>query len=468
MGDRATAVQFYNAGVTSVADKSAPEYLQHGFQMFCSAVYADPTFATGWYQAGNNGSDLNHFHAAIACWRRALDCEMPDIGPQADTNAARSKVLCNLGWRLSSIGQTLEALTLSEQATTLDPNLPFAWLNLSIIQTQLGLTSKAAQSARKAFELTPADATVETGLALALLFNRELAEGFKHFEARYRYKLKNFEKYPYPAWKGEPDKTIFLVSDQGLGDTLSMSRFVRETCKRSRYVHACVHPELVRLLQYALIDVQNLNLLPQPCNFPAADAWTTFVSLPFALGLTDAEIRNAPHLKYEATRTNAKQWKVPDRKLHIGIQWRGSALNEINEHRSIPVTQFLDLYKVPGVQLYSLQVDQNKQQLFDAGCMPLIKDLSGFIRDVSDTVSLLQDLDMVIAIESSLGHICTLANKECWVAYSYMGRDYRVGHNGSDQIWSKYRVFPQGADMRWQPVFDEIVKALQMRVATNG
>lgn len=464
MSDRQTAEQFFNNAVTTVNDKSRPEYLQHAFQMFSSAMYADPTWATAAYQCGNNASDLMHLPAAIACWRRALECEMPDTAGNDSADVSRAKVLCNLGWRLESVGQTMEALEVSERATKLDPGLSFAWLNLSIIQTRLGLTEKAVESARKAYEIKLEDSTVEMGLAFALLFNRNLAEGFKHFESRYAYRLHNFTKYPYPKWLGEPDKTIFLVSDQGLGDTLSMARFIRLTCQRARYVHACVHPELLRLLQYALMDVGNLNLLPQPCNFPAADAWTTFVSLPFALGLSDDEIRNAPQIVYDAPRTNAKQWKVPDRKLHIGIAWRGSALNEINQHRSIPVTQFLDLYKVPGVQLYSLQVDENKNQMHDAGCAPAIKDLSGYIRDVSDTLSILKDLDMVITCESALGHICTMAGIETWVPYSYMGRDWRVGVDGTEQIWSKYNVFRQGPDMQWQPVFDMMVDELMERV----
>ena len=464
MGDRATAQQLFNQGAASANDKSRPEYLQHAYQMFCSAMYADPTWATAAYQAGNNASDLNHLPAAIACWRRALECEMPDANDHAITDASKAKVCCNLGWRLESVGQTMEALHFSEMATKLDPKLSFAWLNLSIIQTRLGLTVKAVESAKLAHKLAPDDATVEVGLAFALLFNRNLAEGFKHFEARYRYRLLSFTHYPYPRWNGEPGKTVFLVSDQGLGDTLSMARFIRMACKRARYVHACVHPELLRLLQYALTDVPNLNLLPQPCNFPAADAWTTFVSLPFALGLSDDEIRNAPQITTKIPRTNAKQWKVPDRKLHIGIAWRGSALNEINEARSIPVTQFLDLYKVPGIQLYSLQVDGNKNQMFDAGCAPVIRDLSGYISDVTHTLALLQDLDMVITIESALGHICTFPGVETWCPYSYMGRDYRVGVDGSDQIWSKYRVFPQGPDQRWDSVFDKIVEALRDRV----
>ncbi|MDE2099027.1 MAG: hypothetical protein KGL39_17365 [Patescibacteria group bacterium] len=389
---------------------------------------------------------------------------MPDILPGESTDASRAKVLCNLGWRLEGIGRTLEAEELLLQAVQIDPNLSFAWLNLSIVQTRLGQLSEAVESARKAYALTPTDPTVEMGLAFAALFNRNLVEGFKHFESRYAYKLHNFEKYPYPKWLGEEDKTIFIVSDQGLGDTLSMARFLRATCKRCRYVHAAIHPELLRLFQYALMDVPNLNILPQPCNFPAADAWTTFVSLPFALGLSDDEIRNMPQIKYDAPRTNAKQWKVADRKLHIGIAWRGSQLNEINEYRSIPITQFLDLYRCPGIQLYSLQCDPNKQQLHDLGCAPVIKDLSTYISDVISTCSLLQDLDMVISIESALGHICTLMNKECWVPYSFLGRDYRVGFDGSDQIWSKYRIFKQGIDRNWQPTFDSIVVALKEKL----
>ena len=464
MADRETAVQFYNNAVSTLNDRSAPEYLQHAYQLFCSAMNADPTWATACYQCGNNASDIGHLHSAIACWRRALECEMPDTNDSESSDASRAKVLTNLGWRLDTIGETEEALKFTQAAVKMDPNLAFAWCNLSIVQTRIGQTAEAVVSARKAHELAPKDATLEMALAFALLFNRNLKEGFKHFEARWAYRLKNFTKYPYPRWEGEGGKTLFLVSDQGLGDTLSMSRFLRMVCERAKYVHAAVHPELLRLLNYALLDVPNLNLLPQPCNFPAADAWTTFVSLPFALGLSDDEIRSQPQIEYKAARTPAHVWKVPDRKLHIGIAWRGSSLNETNEWRSVPIQEFLALYKVPGIQLYSLQVDAAKQQLTDAGCAPVIKDLSGYIRDVADTCAILQDLDLVISVDSALGHICVLARKECWIAYGHMARDYRIGIDGSDQVWSKHKVFLQASDMRWGPVFEKMVEALKERV----
>lgn len=464
MGNRQQAELFFNNAVATVNDRSRPEYLQHAFQMFASAMNVDPTFADAAYQAGNACSDLLQLPAAVACWRRALECEMPDRVPKESTAVSRAKVLTNLGWRLECLGQTEHADVLLGHALLLDPELSFAWLNRSICQARLGHTAWAVESARKAHALAPDDPTVEMGLSFALLFDRQFAEGFKHFECRFKYRLYNFTKYPWPRWDGEPDKVVFLVSDQGLGDTLSMARFVRETCRRSRYVHAYVHPELLLLFQNVFGDIKNLNLVPQPAAFPECEAWTTFVSLPRALGLSDDEIRTAPQISYQAPRTNTSFWKVPDRKLHIGIAWRGSSLNEINQHRSIPVTQFLDLARVPGVQLYSLQVDENKQQMFDSGCAPIIKDLSGYVRNVCDTLSLLRDLDLVVTCESALGHICAMAGIETWIPYSYLGRDYRIGVDGSDQLWSKHRVFSQGNDLRWQPVFDDICAALEEKV----
>jgi tetratricopeptide (TPR) repeat protein len=445
----------YNQAVTTINDKTYAVNPTVAYQQFVSSCYADPTFGLAWYGTGNANSDLNKIPASIACYRRALEC--------ANTDSDRAKMLCNIGWRLHCIGETQEACDLSEEASRLDPSLSLSWLNLSMVYGTQGDPEQAVRAARKGYALAPDDPQSEMALSFALLFNREFEEGFKHFECRFKYKLHNFLNYPYPPWNGEPDKTVFLVADQGLGDTISFARFVEQACSRAKFVHAAIQPELMRLFQHAFIGVKNLNLLPNNCHFPPADCWSTFVSLPYALELSDAEIRNTPHIsvpKYSLPKT----WKVEDRKLHIGIAWRGSALNEINEHRSIPITQFLDLYKVPGIQLYSLQVDENRQQLADNGCAAVINDLGGYIRDVVDTLTLMRDLDLIITCESALGHIATLAGIETWLPYSYLGKDYRVGLQGDDQLWSKHRIFPQGQDQQWKPVFEKIAQALKERV----
>ncbi len=456
MGNRKASVDFYNAAVTAVADRSNPNHLQHAYSLFSSAALADPTYGLAWFQAGNNNSDLDCLHAAIANWRVALTCE---TDPET-----RAKILVNLGWRLHSLGREEEAEEVSKQALEINQNLALAWLNLSLIYGIQGHAEESVAAARRCFALDPNDVHTEIVLAFALLFNGNYQEGFRHFEKRFKWRLQSFLQFPYPKWEGEPNKTLYLVADQGMGDTLSFSRFVEAAAARCTFIHAQVQAELLRLFQHAFAHLSNVNFIPSPCPFPPADCWTTFVSLPYALGLTDEEIRTQQHIKY-STYSHTPTWKVPDRKYHIGIAWAGSPLNDVDKYRNVPFAQFLELYQVPGIQLYSLQMDDKAKELVDSGAAAVVRDLKPFIRDVTDSLAILPHLDLVITIESALGHICALAGKEAWLPYSYQGKDYRLGVSGEKKLWTPaHRIFSQAKGETWGAVFDRIIEALRERV----
>lgn len=459
MGDRTTAIALYNQGVSAINDRSNPDYLKHAYQLFSSACLADPTYHHAFYQAGNNNSDLGLHDAAIACWRLALGCSPP--------SEDEAKIKTNLGWRLFGRGELDEAMELSQVAAELDPKLVYAWVNLSLMHGINDQDVTSIECARKAFALDPNDPTVEMGLAFALLHGRRLREGFKHFESRFRYKLKSYLQLPYPKWEGESGKTLYLDADQGLGDTISFARFVEAASQRCKYIHMGVQSELLRLFTHAFVHLPNVNILPKPHPFPQADYWSTFVSLPSALGLSDEEIRNQPHIQ-TPNILQPVNWLIPDRKLHIGIAWAGSPLNDIDKHRNIPLKQFLELYKVPGVQLYSLQVGERSKELYDIGCLSLIRDLTPYIRDVVDTLGLLTKLDLVITAESALGHICALAGKQCIIPYSHLGRDYRIGHRGDDMLWTpNHIVVRQDTDMSWNYPFEKICFLLEAKLANK-
>lgn len=462
MGDRKSAVDFYNQAISAHGDKDNPDRLKLSYALFSSACMVDSTWPDSYYQAGNNNSDIGGtlihvLPAAIACWRRALE-NNPDP-------SMRAKLYANLGWRLHNTARTAEALTCLEEAVKLDPNLHLAWVSLSCLYQTLGQRDDMVRAAKMGYALKPDDPLAEMQLAFALLFDRQLEEGFKHNEIRFKYKLKSYLQFPYPKWKGEPGKTVYLVADQGLGDTLSFARFIPELCRRAKYVHALIQPEFLRLFNNAFVGrCPNLNLIPQPAPFPPADTWSTFVSLPNALGLSADEIRHAPNIdlpKFFIPRN----WKVPDRKLHVGIAWAGSPLNDIDKHRNIPLHHFAELYRVPGIQLYSLQVGDRAKELNEHGYGPVIYDLTPNLRDIADTMAMLEHLDLVITCESALGHICAAVGKECWIPYSRLGKDYRLGCLGEDRLWSpQHRVFNQGLDCKWEPVFAEIVEALREKV----
>lgn len=459
MGDRQAAQQCYQQGMDAL-QTNYTDKLTHAYRAFSAACFADPTWFLAWYQCGNNNVDLKLRDAAIACYYRALQCEC--------TDEERSRCLSNLAWQLEERGDIGAALEYAEEACVLDNNLSHAHLNLSVIYRDMDQAALSLKHAEEAFRLDPQDIQAEIAVAFACLFNRQFARGLKHFERRFEWRLQHFMNYPYPRWDDSEGKTILLVADQGLGDTLSYARFVKQLCAKAKFVHMVIQPELTRLFMHAFGAIPNLNILPglnQP--FPAADGWTTFVSLPHALNLTDEEIINAPQIeppRYDLPTT----WKVPDRKLHIGIAWRGSPLNDIDRHRNLPIAEFLNLYDVPGIQLYSLQVGDANKEMIDVGGFALVRDLTPYIRDVVDTCSLLRELDMVITVESALGHICALNNTECWIPYSFQGRDYRLGLRGDNPLWaSKHRIFRQEKYETWTPVFKRIATALRERLSSD-
>ncbi len=472
MGNREFAQKLMNQAVEAATKKINPSDLTTAYQLWASACVADPTYGESWYSYSNNNFDIRKLEAAVAGYRRALHCDLP-----ADT---RARAMLNMGWCFHLLGQTQDAYDITIKAGEINPDLIHYWLHLSVLNGLFGNCTESVEAAERAVELSQkeldegkADKAFlgkqflesRIALAFALLFDGQYKRGFELFELRFEWRLHNFLQFPYEKWRGEPDKVVFLVADQGLGDTLSFARFVEATCKRAKYVHAYIQPALMRVFMHALGHIPNLNLIPSGNAYPSADVWTTFVSLPFALGLSDREVRQAKQIKppgYHLPTT----WMVPDTKLHIGVAWAGSPLNDIDKHRNIPVTQFFDLYKVPGIQLYGLQIGPRGQDLFEAGGVSLIRDLSSYINDVADTVSVLRNLDLVICCESALGHICAMTETECWIPYSWCGRDYRLGLRGEKLLWTpKTKIFRQGPNDNWQNVFNNIIIALKEKIS---
>jgi hypothetical protein len=320
----------------------------------------------------------------------------------------------------------------------------------------------AVADAIRAYERAPDNPTIETALGLTLLFAGDFKRGLKHFEARYAYKLKHFLNFPYPQWNGEDDKTLYLVADQGLGDTISFARFAPQAIKRSKFVYMAVQKELVRLFKAIFQGFPNIEVVSVTGNpFPPAECWTSFVSLPTALDLSEDEIVNARHIPLPKFHPTSMTWKAP-RKLHIGVSWRGSASSDIDHHRSFNVELLLELYRVPGVQLYGLQADQRGDEIFSAGAPHLIRDLRPFIMDVADTTAILPHLDLVVTCESALGHIAGLCGTRTIIPYSARGHDYRLGRDGEHIIWyPNHSIVKQKPNEPWEVTFDRVVDAVR-------
>lgn len=452
MTPREQAVQFYNTAL-----HVGPTDPGHAYRLFASSVMVDQTFTEGWAAVSNANGDMGLTDSAVAAARRAVETE--------PTNPA---LLANLGHRLYRVGKNEEAREWTEKTLSIDPYNAWALMNLSIIETTDGNTDRSVENAKRAYEIDQSP-VMEFALAIALLNNEQWAEGLKHFESKFQYRLQAYQNYlnfPYPMWKGEDltGKTLLIVAEQGLGDTMSFLRFVPVDWQSNivLQVQADLVPLAAQMFPQPQIEVGPLTQL-----LPQADYWVSITSLPFALGLTDEQIAEAKSPKVPYTSLAATvPWKTPGRKLHVGIAWAGSPQSDIDRWRSFTLNDMLPLTQVPGIQLYGLQVGPRASDIHATGAQSMVKDLSPYIRSFADTASIVRDLDLVITVESAMRHLCGLLNVECLVPYAFYGEgDYRCGRKRDQPLWDKRTtLYRQGPDGKWGPVFERIVLDLMRRV----
>lgn len=464
MSDRPTAITQFNAGSeqATLARSGKGGDFNVAYQLHTSSVMNDSTFGLGWHELGNDLEDLQFSAASIAAHRRAL--ELPDGEVAGDmTEPFRVKSLVRLAYRLHVLGRNDTAFATVQEALDMDSAVPQGWCVKSLIHSIEGNHDNAITCSARALALEPDNATIETAHALNLLFAGHMKAGLKHFEARYRYKLKHFLTFPYPQWHGEEGKTLYLVADQGLGDTLSFSRFVRNAVARCKFVYIGAQKELIRLFKASFQDLANVEIVGvNAVGWPPGEAWTSFVSLPTALGLSEEEIRTTPGIKIPSFAPTSMTWKDPQRQFHIGVAWRGATNSDIDHHRSFPVEHLLRLYEIPGVQLYSLQADERGNELHAAGCAALIRDLRPFITDVADTCAIIRHLDLVVTVESAVGHIAGACGVRTIIPYSALGHDYRLGRKGENIIWyPNHSVVQQRLGEAWDETFVRVCHAVE-------
>ncbi len=464
MGDRRSAILLFNDGIRQAHEaREGSKNFSLAYQLLSSSVLNDDNFSMGWSELGSTLCDAQQGAAAIAAHRLAL--QLPPTGEIGDIDQAhRIRSLVELGHRLQMSGREEEGRPYILEALTLDPNHPQAWCCLSLCQSIAGEHEAALESAKRAHELVPDNATFEFALALAYMYLGNYRDGFRHIESRFRYKLKHFLSFPYPQWKGEPGKKVYMVTDQGLGDAISFARYLPAAARASKFLYVVVQKELVRMLRASFQHIPNIDIVPVGTPFPPADCWSTFPSIPSALDMSEDEIRSTPNVPIPKFSVGMN-WKSPDRRFHIGVSWKGSPASDIANEKNFPIEELLRLYEVPGVCIYSLQVGHDVAELHNKHCAALIRDLSPYINDAADSAAIIRQLDLIVTVESFLGHLAGACDVPCWIPYGARARDYRAGHYGSKPLWyDQHRFFKQGMSEPWSAVFDRIIEALRWRV----
>ncbi|WP_051340650.1 tetratricopeptide repeat protein [Azospirillum halopraeferens] len=333
------------------------------------------------------------------------------------------------------------------------PDSAKLWFNLGNARRGAGDQDAALDAYRRAVALAPNEDEMQVGLGLALMQAGAWSEGFAHYERRYarREFLKWMESAGRPVWSGEAldGRTILLVAEQGIGDTIQFVRYAGLLADRGARVVVNCQPPLRALLETArgvsAVATGRLN------GFDTAEM---LMSLPARFGTTpDTVPAPIPYLAAPATPAVT----LPDRgRPRVGLVWAGNPRHVRDAWRSIPFSTFARLLDVPGIDFYALQKDAVADD-------PRMEPLGPRLADFAVTASVVAQLDLVITVDTSVAHLAGAMGKPVWILLAARS-DWRWLTGRSDSPWyPTARLFRQEALGDWPPLIEAVAAALATR-----
>ncbi|MBF0394328.1 MAG: glycosyltransferase, partial [Alphaproteobacteria bacterium] len=209
----------------------------------------------------------------LACYRRATEL---------DPNNAVA--LVNLASALNDIGEVEQSEAVCRRAAGLNPQLFSAYLNLGGALMRQNRLREAKEALTKARDMAPDYPEHGKNLGMCMMLMGEFVEGAKVYEQRMISQIDKVSRdYPQPLWDGGPlaGRTVFLYSEQGLGDTLNFVRYVPLVKARGgRVIVECQAPLLPLVKRVAGAD----EVIAAGMTPPRFDCYRSLVSLPHVFG----------------------------------------------------------------------------------------------------------------------------------------------------------------------------------------
>ncbi len=348
-----------------------------------------------------------------------------------------------------------------ESLLRLNPASVRALNGLGVVLDKMGSYQQAVDSYRKAIEYRDQFADAHFNLGMLLLRMGRYQEGWA--ESEWRWKTNQFTPLncPKPRWDGKRlQGTLLLHTEQGAGDAMQFIRFLPQAAALCDRIMLICTENMVSLFE----SVPGVDEMRQAGQIPLEDfdAYIPLMSLPylFDIGL-DKVITSNPYLTAPDRDVQLPPPAVDDAQLKIGIIWAGSPTHKNDSQRSCEPSDFLPLLQIPGTAFYSLQVGEKAGQLKQLVDSPReIVDLKDLQTEFGDAAVLINQLDLVISVDTAILHLAGALGRPAWGLLS-RHCDWRWMVEREDTPWyPSLRLFRQHQEGDWEELFERVAGAL--------
>jgi len=283
---------------------------------------------------------------------------------------------------------------------------------------------------------------------------------FKQGWPRYEWRKKMFDAIPLPtktAWTGSQEiagKTVLLYAEQGIGDTLQFIRYAKLLRRRGARVVVAVQAPLLPLVKQWGPEIEFTELGSISIHF---DFHCSLMSLPLAFGTKLETIPASPRYLV-ADAPMSEQWahRLPARtRPRIGLAWSGSTAYKHDHKRSMALRELEPILSFPA-DWYVVQKGVRPTDMPVLAQLSQTTDLDAELGDFACTAALMDQLDLIITVDTSLAHLAGALGKPVWILLPYVA-DWRWMLDREDSPWyPSARLFHQPALNDWASVVTRV------------
>jgi len=425
-------------------------------EAYRQALLLKPDYAEAHHNTAIAMLALRQYDAALAECKQAIS-----LGP------ASAQLHNTMGFCLENQDRPAEAVESYKQALRLAPDFAEAHNHLGVLQSALGRYDHAIDSYTRALRTEPNYAEAHWNLSLALLLTGRLHEGWREYQWRHNPELQMTtypHRYDTPRWDGSPfaGRTLLLHYEQGFGDTIQFVRYLPMVKARGGAVILEVRKPLVGLLRgFPGVDelIEASPDVRPPTDF---DLHASLMDLPGIFATTlDNVPADVPYLYADSAK--AAHWRNQlsgDHGFKVGIVWSGSSIYERNHTRSCRLDEFLPLAEIKNLNLYSLQKGPPAAQLKQlAGRIP-VTDLADHLHDFSDTAAVIENLHLIVSVDTCVPHLAAAMAKPVWLLLSSAPAWQWMLDRRDSPWYPTIRLFRQSRPGHWQDLFQQVAREL--------
>ena len=420
---------------------------------FSSALRINPKNIEAMNSRGITYSQLSNFDPALQDFTGAIQI----CSSNADLFYNRGLAYWNLGKYTAAICDYTHAIELR-------PNYYQAFNNRGSAYRELADFEKALEDFKTSTKLKSDFAEGYWNQSLIHLMKEEYGKAWPLYE--YRWQSKNFpsEKRDFeePLWLGEQSiegKTILVHSEQGFGDTIQFSRYIKLLQNRKCEILMEVEKPLMNLIRGLLPQE---NIFEKNTPLPSFDFHCPLMSLPLAFGTNLNTIPNAiPYLRPEKhSYLEWQQFLGPKERPRIGIVWKGNPKHVNDDKRSIPI-EILITSLCEEFEWFSLQYDITHHEKGIIKSTNKITHFGAAIGDFAKTSAFCECLDAVVCVDTAIAHLAGAIGKEVHLLLPYIA-DSRWHRDTHKTPWyPTTRIHRQDQTRDWNIVLQNVMIKLQ-------